>query len=743
MEREPALFLHFESESFTAKVKLGLGLDAGLQYFLRKLEERRGVKVDAGSSRVEVRDEQTIIDAAKWQSLPDKTDLFVTIAPSSRLDEKLVSDLMASKNYKKAAELLTKSGDASWALAEILRLAGKHDDAIRMFKVLLRDSQSRVDSMKVYLGLGLSLSAAGRRREAIEALRRADGKNPDVATALGFAYLACDEVEEAVDVIENALGMKRRTRGDDASNAAVVVETGASLVGPTRAYAACAAHIGQFDEELRILLQASVASQGDADVRRDLGRALDRPGACLRLEKQIGSAGATTAAAFGYLAIVAKDNGAVSTAVTLLEWACDGDPDSSNYALNLMHALEIVADSGRALEVGTGFIRRRRGDNFADACLSALEENPESREIELVWRDDGYARVAGEELKIREKTVFDAHRLDFLAIGFVIAKILYLRGDLLRAARLVAEIEPFRHSSAVALHTTSIRNENAYYGCLAQILAAEKEGKEVPERRRRNPQTSSSSDDGTGSIDSWSQIYVCGDSHALSPAWKRWHLDGVDVELRPALVTGLKHWHLRPESVFYPKRNFYSMVGLETSERKNVSSALGLGKISYANRLDEKDVVPDHSIVVFVLGEIDCREGILVAIQKLRYRNIEEGIDKTSLHFVKAAEIVAREKKLRKAFVHPVPPVLDETRAIVIMYNARLKVHVDNSEHLHWLDFFEGFLELNVEGSAGAPIAKLKPKYNFDGTHLNPAYLDDLLLPSLQKHRIEETLKSK
>ncbi len=26
--------------------------------------------------------------------------------------------------------------------------------------------------------------------------------------------------------------------------------------------------------------------------------------------------------------------------------------------------------------------------------------------------------------------------------------------------------------------------------------------------------------------------------------------------LRPALVTGLKHWHLRPESNFYPKKNF-------------------------------------------------------------------------------------------------------------------------------------------------------------------------------------------
>lgn len=61
--------------------------------------------------------------------------------------------------------------------------------------------------------------------------------------------------------------------------------------------------------------------------------------------------------------------------------------------------------------------------------------------------------------------------------------------------------------------------------------------------------------------------------------------------LHPALVTGLKHWHLRKESNFYPKANFWNVL----------------------------QRIPAGSRVVFVLGEIDCREGILRAVEKCKY----------------------------------------------------------------------------------------------------------------------------
>ncbi len=48
-------------------------------------------------------------------------------------------------------------------------------------------------------------------------------------------------------------------------------------------------------------------------------------------------------------------------------------------------------------------------------------------------------------------------------------------------------------------------------------------------------------------------VFVCGDSHTLPTAWQRVIVEGISRVLVPKLVTGLKHWHLRPESDFYPK----------------------------------------------------------------------------------------------------------------------------------------------------------------------------------------------
>ena len=55
---------------------------------------------------------------------------------------------------------------------------------------------------------------------------------------------------------------------------------------------------------------------------------------------------------------------------------------------------------------------------------------------------------------------------------------------------------------------------------------------------------------------------------------------------RPALATGCKIWHLRKESDFFPKANFEVAIS----------------------------AIPQKSPVIFCFGEIDCREGLLVAV---------------------------------------------------------------------------------------------------------------------------------
>ena len=89
--------------------------------------------------------------------------------------------------------------------------------------------------------------------------------------------------------------------------------------------------------------------------------------------------------------------------------------------------------------------------------------------------------------------------------------------------------------------------------------------------------------------------------------------------LVPKLVTGLKCWHLRPESVFFPKHNFESVVGS----------------------------IPAGADALFLFGEIDCREGILMAVEKGRYRDAEEGVGVTVDHYLHRLQALRRDSGLK------------------------------------------------------------------------------------------------
>jgi hypothetical protein len=94
---------------------------------------------------------------------------------------------------------------------------------------------------------------------------------------------------------------------------------------------------------------------------------------------------------------------------------------------------------------------------------------------------------------------------------------------------------------------------------------------------------------------------------------------GRGTVLVPKLVTGLKCWHLRPESVFFPKHNFETVVAS----------------------------IPRGAHALFLFGEIDCREGILMAVEKGRYKDAEEGVAVTVDHYLHRLQALRRDAGLR------------------------------------------------------------------------------------------------
>jgi hypothetical protein len=178
-------------------------------------------------------------------------------------------------------------------------------------------------------------------------------------------------------------------------------------------------------------------------------------------------------------------------------------------------------------------------------------------------------------------------------------------------------IEPCRQASSEPLHLTSVRNENAYYLCIMDVLAergviidsaplpvtgnhpaknddAEKSlvnaaqskvsivTKESAATKTVLKSVCSDFRSTKLSLDpsilreaSQNPIYICGDSHCLSPAWSVintqesqkagsdpavWGNKSSPRLLVPRLVTGIKQWHLRPKGVFYPKLSFQRTI---------------------------------------------------------------------------------------------------------------------------------------------------------------------------------------
>jgi hypothetical protein len=79
----------------------------------------------------------------------------------------------------------------------------------------------------------------------------------------------------------------------------------------------------------------------------------------------------------------------------------------------------------------------------------------------------------------------------------------------------------------------------------------------------------------------------------LIGAWHSITLAGQQRLLHPLLVTGLKVWHLRPDSCCSQKHQFWAAVSQ----------------------------LPKDSEVVLLLGEIDCREGMVTAVEKMKVRD--------------------------------------------------------------------------------------------------------------------------
>jgi len=441
----------------------------------------------------------------------------------------------------------------------------------------------------------------------------------------------------------------------------------------------------KYGDALRVLLKALILKSESKEVKEQIADVLSGPGGVEAMKvlfeelensgnKNTGSP--SVASAYAFLATFIKDFGALEQSAKLFHKALSLKPRYCSYCLTFVHVLEVMVQYKEAfieikkfcsnnLELSIGNIVKCKQVLDIIDKIGNLYQHKEN-----LWQNESVQSSSPSNFPVKpqEKTVvnpklqvYSPDELDLLALLCTAVKILYVVGTLDLIPPFVELIEPAREGRE--LHLTTIRNEHAYYCCIAQLMLYHN----LP-------------------LINYRPLYVAGDSHSMSPAWKTITVKGEKRLLYPKLVTGLKIWHLRPESKFFPKANFYNVI----------------------------ETIPQGSEVIFLFGEIDCREGLLKAVEKFKYKDLDEAMLFTIDIYIKVLTDLLGKYSF-KAYIHPIIPVLNETRAIVKLFNKHLQTKISTVPNLHYLNFFEDLL-VNDQ-------TRLNPEYELDGTHMHPKYV--------------------
>jgi len=427
-----------------------------------------------------------------------------------------------------------------------------------------------------------------------------------------------------------------------------------------------------------------------------------------------------------YIGLIMKEQSEVPQACSLYRRAAVLAPFHASLCLNLMHCYSVRQLEVQAIAWGVRFFDFLKSVPAATTVASGMRD--ESREPVDLQRATAVAPA------LRRKDVDGiAEFNDVVAIGFVLVKLLYLtypylpmeasqdscgppswqsrltvktEGDLVKpvynwrdSGGWETHLQVLRKISAVMdrsregqeLQRTAVRNEHAYFLCIVKILASL-----PPIVQPTSPLAGA--------------IFLVGDSHVVPAAWRSVDVRGSRHVLVPCLVTGVKIWHLRAASKFHTKYNFWERLGS----------------------------LPRGAPLILCLGEIDCREGVVRAVQKGLYSNLEQSLKALVDLFLEVLRECRRRLPRSQIFVHPIPEVLPETRILTVCLNRLLRSRGTRDAmtklDIRCLEFSHVFVEGPPNPDVGADVlAKLTlmPELELDGTHMNPSYVQSHLEPAL------------
>eukprot|EP00388_Colpodella_angusta_P042887 GDKK01057729.1.p1 GENE.GDKK01057729.1~~GDKK01057729.1.p1 ORF type:complete len:320 (+),score=-7.33 GDKK01057729.1:1-960(+) len=263
--------------------------------------------------------------------------------------------------------------------------------------------------------------------------------------------------------------------------------------------------------------------------------------------------------------------------------------------------------------------------------------------------------------------------LDTLVFGifFVLVKCLFAIGRIDVVNFLVSVFGPLKKFIAIPLSKSIVANEAAYFWCIAAACQYAVRFHELPEPDREELFSN--------------YIYCFGDSHILSVAWQPFVIKGKKYLSIPLVATGLKIWHLRKESTFYPRVTLSRMAA----------------------------EIPKGSKVLICIGELDIRESLLRVVDGAKYKSIKEAIAAIIVQYDEATKSMAGN--MDHMYVMYPPPILPETRSLTNMFWKALDAMFAAPSFPTNVTAIPTAFALTADGY------RLKDEYVLDGTHLAPS----------------------
>lgn len=546
----------------------------------------------------------------------------------------------------------------------------------------------------------------------------------------GSRGLSAPTKDDTILTIRAYMAKALRLRGDANSARRLVIEnlqTHEDHVFSLDEYGRALEALKQPLEALRVYLKMFVLNMHNPDLKEHFATVMQNKEAFAFFREQMDPAVAPEQF-YSYIASGVKEFGAVELSSNLYRACLEFKPNHPTYVLNLVHNLEVQNEYQEAYRLlkehiwhqRNAFVgplhmaaiwnvireldtltdhqiwKRQAGSTASASTTAAISQS--SKSSSPASKGKSSAALPREILEVRpgnkKAPKYGQTELDLLATIFTLVKICYINGVL----DILPEICTLTDEACEGrdIHDTVIKNENAYFSCITGLMS-------YHAKTIQNPPSAD-----------MPRLYVAGDSHSMTPAWHTMQLRGKDHLVQPLLVTGMKIWHLRPSSRFFPKNNFYNVVPR----------------------------APARSTIIFLFGEIDCREGFLVSVQKCRYKDLDEAAQVTIDIYMDILQSLV-ETYQYEIFIHPIVPVLDATRHVVIPFMKLLVATIEKrkaeskpgdwTHNIHMLDFFWKLVK-KWNKEAGEPEPEYwgaSPKvpwyfektYDLDLTHMNPKYL--------------------